>query len=429
MIARVFHAVRKGWRTARRHAAAFADRGARPLAVALVAAALTPLLFSPGPQPVEQATDVHVAVDTAPDPGAGAARAGSPAADTRARPVVARTVDTVRPDVVIRPDEALEAAALFGILTLPDVVHLAGAVEIEIEVATEEAEERLRVFVVDPTTFRRFTPDATAQAPGVWERLLDGEMVIRHDVAQRLQLPLGDFVTAVGPSGDPQEVRVGAFASNGSPPFADALIPWSVGGPLGAGLPNVVVIAIDEEADPEVVGHAIAAHLDSAQVDVIEPPAEQRARLVGAGGERFEPFTYVSHGDGMITIDPAWVREWIVSAEVPIFGTVRCHRLMIPQLIAALSEIEERGLDRHIDTRDYGGCWVPRHILFNPNRRLSMHAWGLAIDFNVSTNQYGATPQMPPEIVEVFERWGFSWGGHWTIPDGMHFELRAVIRP
>jgi D-alanyl-D-alanine carboxypeptidase len=23
----------------------------------------------------------------------------------------------------------------------------------------------------------------------------------------------------------------------------------------------------------------------------------------------------------------------------------------------------------------------------------------------------------------VFERWGFTWGGRWLVPDGMHFEF------
>ena len=95
---------------------------------------------------------------------------------------------------------------------------------------------------------------------------------------------------------------------------------------------------------------------------------------------------------------------------------------MMPRLIGALEEVEERGLDHHIDTNDYGGCWVARHIDWNPSRPLSMHAWGLAVDFNVQTNQLGAEPQMDRRIVEIFESWGFSWGGYWSRPDGMHFE-------
>jgi hypothetical protein len=45
----------------------------------------------------------------------------------------------------------------------------------------------------------------------------------------------------------------------------------------------------------------------------------------------------------------------------------------------------------------------------------------------VSTNGLGARPTMDPRIVEIFDRWGFVWGGRWNRPDGMHFEIGAVI--
>ena len=48
---------------------------------------------------------------------------------------------------------------------------------------------------------------------------------------------------------------------------------------------------------------------------------------------------------------------------------------------------------------------------------------GNAVDLNVSTNQLGTEGDMPPRIVEIFERWGFVWGGDWSRPDPMHFEL------
>jgi hypothetical protein len=29
---------------------------------------------------------------------------------------------------------------------------------------------------------------------------------------------------------------------------------------------------------------------------------------------------------------------------------------------------------------------------------------------------------MNREVVRIFERWGFNWGGDFLIPDGHHFE-------
>ena len=42
------------------------------------------------------------------------------------------------------------------------------------------------------------------------------------------------------------------------------------------------------------------------------------------------------------------------------------------------------------------------------------------------TGQFGPYPYSDLRIVEIFEHWGFEWGGHWKRPDGMHFELDRV---
>jgi hypothetical protein len=70
-----------------------------------------------------------------------------------------------------------------------------------------------------------------------------------------------------------------------------------------------------------------------------------------------------------------------------------------------------------------------------------MHAWGAAIDINTAHSDYwrwhgaadGGVPayrnRIPPEIVAVFERHGFIWGGRWSHYDTMHFEYRPELLP
>ena len=77
----------------------------------------------------------------------------------------------------------------------------------------------------------------------------------------------------------------------------------------------------------------------------------------------------------------------------------------------------------------YGGCWVPRFIASDPARGLSLHSWGIALDLNVATNQRGTPGDMDPRVVDVMARWGFAWGGTWSDPDPMHFELAALVTP
>ena len=167
-----------------------------------------------------------------------------------------------------------------------------------------------------------------------------------------------------------------------------------------------------------------AARVTAAAADLGEGADLEVAVLRGHAAATFAPMVFRSLGDGRIEPDPAWVEAHIVEAEVPLLeGTVRCHERLVPQLAGALGELEERGLGDLIDPEQYGGCWVPRHILGDAGRALSLHAWGLAVDLNVDDNPYGAEPVLDPRVVETFERWGFAWGGHWRTPDGMHFEL------
>lgn len=70
--------------------------------------------------------------------------------------------------------------------------------------------------------------------------------------------------------------------------------------------------------------------------------------------------------------------------------------------------------------------------------QFSMHAYGAAIDLNLAFSDYWLFDQkgqgsfsyrnrMPQEIVDVFERHGFIWGGKWHHYDTMHFEYRPEL--
>jgi D-alanyl-D-alanine carboxypeptidase len=68
----------------------------------------------------------------------------------------------------------------------------------------------------------------------------------------------------------------------------------------------------------------------------------------------------------------------------------------------------------------------------------SMHAWGAAIDISTAHADYwlwrgsglseaGPVNRIPLEIVAIFERHGFIWGGKWSHYDTMHFEYRPEL--
>jgi hypothetical protein len=132
---------------------------------------------------------------------------------------------------------------------------------------------------------------------------------------------------------------------------------------------------------------------------------------------------------GLIQPHPGWVRANIRSARVPVLGPIRCHRLLIPLVRAALDDLTRRGLGHLVDPADYGGCYYPRFIGRDTGSGLSHHSWGMAIDINVSQGLPGRQPTLDPRVVEAFEAQGFKWGGEFLIPDGTHFEFIRFPRP
>jgi hypothetical protein len=68
--------------------------------------------------------------------------------------------------------------------------------------------------------------------------------------------------------------------------------------------------------------------------------------------------------------------------------------------------------------------------------RPSAHGFGIAIDISLRYSDYwrwrpgGAyRNRIPAEIVAIFERHGFIWGGKWKSFDTMHFEYRPELLP
>lgn len=136
----------------------------------------------------------------------------------------------------------------------------------------------------------------------------------------------------------------------------------------------------------------------------------------------FGEFAAAPLSDGRITVQPSWHAKNVTSRTVPILGRITCHRGLFPQLDQALQQVVDEGLGFTIDPQDFGGCYSPRFIDSNPGGRLSHHSWGIAIDLNVAQNRPGTRPDLDPRLVRVFEDNGFTWGGRWLVPDGMHFE-------
>ena len=139
---------------------------------------------------------------------------------------------------------------------------------------------------------------------------------------------------------------------------------------------------------------------------------------------------------GAIEILGEWKRHNIISFAPPFelreghgrpLSVIHCHRLIAPALRRALKDLSARGLAHLINTFD--GCFVPRHMSWDPDRSLSRHAWGIAVDVNARQFPYGSHARQNHRLIAAFARQGFTWGGDWRTPDPMHFEPVDVPQP
>ena len=346
-----------------------------------------------------------------------------PREETRVLPQVKPAVPALRVEL----DEPVDSELARDLERMEGISVAAPATVRRTTVRHEGKSYRLRVVAIDPQSYRSVSPTSTRDADFVWSALLAGDAVVTPDAARKLKFD-GPEQLDIGAS----TFDVSAFASNGIPDLGDVLVDERALFSLGGDASHRLVVGLRPGADPEAAQRALAERLQGriigsrrltqapAQPDVPIPMGFASGDLVGTMHFRILK-------NGFIEPDPAWVTASIVNVSVPILGNVQCHRAVIPQLAEALAEIEEQGLAKKIDRRDYGGCFVPRFIDRDPRRGLSMHAFGLALDLNVSENYLGTVGAMDERIVAIFEKWGFEWGGRWARPDPMHFELDRLV--
>jgi hypothetical protein len=118
---------------------------------------------------------------------------------------------------------------------------------------------------------------------------------------------------------------------------------------------------------------------------------------------------------------------------------IYCNADLIPLLTQAFKNLIDRGCVKELKTWD--GCWNFRPIrgyekkyqtLMDQEKEqeaikyLSIHSWGGAVDLNASENGLGQKPKLSAKFVKCFTDAGFEWGGSWSRPDGMHFQMKIL---
>ena len=277
----------------------------------------------------------------------------------------------------------------------------------------------LELMAFDVTTYVDFVP---LEAAAVFADLGEGEAILGATSAQ---------LRGFGPGGrlelsDGTQLRVRAVV-------ADALIGGGEVAVAAAWAPALLLPAryalLRFQGDRDALDAALAAAVPGgAPVRIrgrTETPILRHADAVlplARIKQRFGEFAYRALPGGAIDRDPAWIQRNIVLTEVPLLGIVQCHRNLIPALAGAMTDLIALGHEFLIDRAAFRGCDNPREI--GGNHGLSRHSWGVAVDLN-----YGLEIASDPRLVAVMERWGFTSGHSWLIPDPGHFEYRRPATP
>ena len=276
----------------------------------------------------------------------------------------------------------------------------------------------LSIKTIESSVVDYFYDEESAQA------IRDNKIVISELTASRYELNVGDYVNLVGLNSEIIPIEVGKVIKDSKIGWFEGVVNKELGFKLGI-YRNIQAIIWDSHINENFL---IELHKNINYRKVKLTFRENRVNKnwvlpTALVKEMFGDFQIKERDGVWITTEPEWREENIQNKRMPILGITRCHRLMWEPLEGALNQILDEGLEEYLIIEEWkssGGCYAPRRInRFDAGGSISRHAWGIAIDINTKSGY-------PPRVVEIFNDWGFAWGGTWTSPDEMHFELRDL---
>ena len=276
----------------------------------------------------------------------------------------------------------------------------------------------LSIKTIESSVVDYFYDEESAQA------IRDNKIVISELTASRYELNVGDYVNLVGLNSEIIPIEVGKVIKDSKIGWFEGVVNKELGFKLGI-YRNIQAIIWDSHINENFL---IELHKNINYRKVKLTFRESRVNKnwvlpTALVKEMFGDFQIKERDGVWITTELEWREENIQNKRMPILGITRCHRLMWEPLEGALNQILQEGLEEYLSIEEWrssGGCYAPRRInRFDAGGSISRHAWGIAIDINTKSSY-------PPRIVEIFNDWGFAWGGTWTSPDEMHFELRDL---
>ena len=258
----------------------------------------------------------------------------------------------------------------------------------------------------------------------ITELIQKNKIIVSEFTAEQYSINVGDTLVLVGMNEVTFEIEVGEIVPDGELGWFEAVVNKEVGYQLGINRNIQAIIWDNKVTENHFVELYKNIEYKRLRVTFKDAKPNKNWVLPTALVKKYFGDFQIKEKDGTwIIVEPAWRNANIERKNMPIIGRSTCNKIMCEPLLGALNQVIEEGLQNTLSKDEFqksGGCYAPRRInRFNAGGAISRHAWGIAIDINVKSGYH-------PRVVQIFNQWGFAWGGTWTSPDEMHFELRDL---
>jgi len=278
----------------------------------------------------------------------------------------------------------------------------------------------LSTVVMPPEVVGRITSRELARV------IASGQVVMTQTTATLHGVQAGDTLTVLGWDGANHDLAVGLVAPDDVVGGSELMISPGVAGSVGLVRPSSVLLwgfRSRAEIDQQLAANGLVATTIRIRRSW-DPPDPDGLLSYPQIKTKFGEFAYSETAQ-----EPGWAAAHLTRVALPLGIRATCNNVVIPALQGALGDVVAAGLAGAIDvgnTNTFGGCYgglgEVSPLGSTTGGFLSKHSWGVAIDMNTVQNPEGAPPTMNCDVVRIFRKWGFAWGGNFIQGDGMHFE-------
>jgi hypothetical protein len=273
----------------------------------------------------------------------------------------------------------------------------------------------VETMAVNPTAYAA----AVGRAGDRLDTMLEAGMVLSRTAANLRELRVGDPLELTGG----HTLRVRGVVDDRMLGGYEAAVSVERGKPLGVSRTGYALVR--PRGPQDALRASLGRLLAGRRLGFLLPGARPWFRA----GNGTLPLAQVKLRFGEFAVyrlsDPApsltWVGANLATRAVPLLGEVRCHRLILDDLAAAMADVERQHLAGLVDVAAFqraGGC-LGAEPGQGGGAGSSSLTWGIGLDLTSGAGPRGRADQ---RLVAAMARHGFTWGGRWLRPWPGYFE-------